>query len=74
MSIPRLSVSALDTFMVICIGSPTFNVVLGVIASFGSRFRNNHPTPGTLLLFGAGFVFGYILFTIFILFVLRLFD
>jgi hypothetical protein len=73
-SIPRLSVSVFDTFMVVCIGSPIFNLVLGVIASFGSRLRNNHPIPGALLLFGAGFVFGYVLFTTFILFVLRLFD
>jgi len=73
-SIPRLSVSVFDTFIVVCIGSPVFNLVLGVITSFGSRLRNNHPIAGTLLLFGVGILFAYVLFTTFIFFALRLFD
>jgi len=73
-SIPRLSVSVLDPFMVICIGSPVFNLVPGVLTSFGSRLRNNHPIAGRILLFGAGILFAYILFTTFIFFALRLFD
>ena len=74
LSIPRLSVSAFNTFLVVWIGSPVFNLILSVMASLGNRLRNNHPMAGTLLLYGAGFLFAWVLLTTFILFALRLFN
>jgi len=74
LSIPRLSSSVYDTFPVFCIGSPVFNLVLSVIASLGHRLRNNHAKAGTLLLFGVGLLFAYVLFTTFIVFALRLYS
>ncbi len=68
LSIPRLSSSVYDTFPVLCVGSPVFNLILSVIASFGSRLRNHHPIAGILLLLGAGLLFAYIFFTTFIVF------
>ena len=74
LSIPRLPSSMYNTFPVLCIGSPVFNLVLGVVASLGHRLRNHRPIAGTLLLCGAGFLFAWVLFTTFILFALRLFN
>ena len=74
LSIPRLSSSVYDTFPVLCIGSPVFNLVLSVIASLGHRLRSNHPIAGTLILYGVGFLFAWILFSTFIMFALRLYN
>jgi hypothetical protein len=74
LSIPQLSVSASDTFLVLCIGSPVFNLILGVMAALGNRLRNNRPIAGALLLCATGFLFAYVLFTTFILFALRLYN
>lgn len=74
LSIPRLSSSVYNTFPVLCIGSPVFTLVLSVIASWGHRLRSNKPIAGTLVLFGAGLLFAYVLFTTFILFALRLYN
>ena len=71
LSIPRFSVSAFDTFLVVFIGSPVFNIALGVMASWGSRLRKINPIAGTLILCGAGFLFSWILLTTFIMFVFR---
>ena len=68
LSIPRLSSSVYDTFPLLCIGSPVFNLIPSVIVSFGSRLRNHHPIAGILLLLGAGLSFAYIFFTTFIVF------
>lgn len=73
LSIPQLS-GASDTFLVVCIGSPLFNLVLGVMASLGNRLRNDHPVAGALAISGVGFLFAYNLFATFILFALRLFN
>jgi len=73
-SIPRLFANMFDSFLVVCIGSPVFNLVLGVFASLGHRLRNNHPIAGTILLFGTGLLFAYVLFTTFIVFALRLYN
>ena len=72
LSIPRLPSSMSDTFPIVCVGSPVFNLILSVIASFGSRMRNHHPIVGILLLLGAGFLFAYVFFTTFIVFLLHL--
>ena len=72
LSIPRLSASAFDTFLVVCIGSPVFNLALGMMAALGNRLRNHHPIAGAVLLFGVGILFAYVLFTTFIVFLLRL--
>ena len=74
LSIPQLSVSASDTFLVLCIGSPVFNLILSVMAALGNRLRNNHPIAGALLLCATGFLFAYVFFTTFILFALRLYN
>lgn len=74
LSIPRLSSSMYDTFPVLCIGSPVFNLVLGAIAALGHRLRSNQPIAGTLLLCGAGFVFAYLLFITIIMFAFRLYN
>ena len=73
-SIPRLSSSLYDTFPILCIGSPVFNFVLGVIASLAHRLRSNQPIVGTLLLCGTGFVFAYVLFTTLVVFFLSLYN
>ena len=74
LSIPRLSSSVYDTFPLLCIGSPVFNLILSVIASLGHRLRNNHAKAGTLLLFGVGLLFAYVLFTTIIMFTFRLYN
>ncbi len=74
LSIPRLSVSAFDTCLVVFIGSPVFNIALGVMASWGNRLRVNHLIAGTLLLCGAGFLFAWVLITTLIVFTLRLYS
>ncbi|NOH03497.1 MAG: hypothetical protein HND47_16805 [Chloroflexi bacterium] len=72
LSILRLDLISSDPFLVVGIGSPVFNLVLGVMASLGNRLRKNHRITGTILLLGTGFLFAWVLFTTFILFVLRL--
>lgn len=75
LSIPQLYArSTVDTFMVVCMGSPVFTLFLGVLTSLGSRVRNNYPKAGMLLLYGAGFLFAWVLLTTFILFALRLYN
>jgi len=73
LSIPRLDLNPTDTFLVVCIGSPVFNLILGVMASLGHRLRHNHPIAGTLLLCGAGVLFAWVLLITIILFALRIF-
>jgi hypothetical protein len=63
LSIPRLSYSISDTFPIICVGSPVFNLVLSVIIALGHRLRNHRPIAGALLLFVAGLLFAYVFFT-----------
>jgi hypothetical protein len=74
LSIPRLRDGVSYTFPIVCIGSPVFNLVLGVVASWGHRLRNNRPLAGTFLLFGAGILFAYVLFTTILLFAFRLYN
>jgi hypothetical protein len=68
LSIPRLFESVNYTFPIVCVGSPVFNLILSVIASFGSRLRNHRPIAGILLLLVAGLLFAYIFFSTFIVF------
>jgi len=74
LSIPRLNLNPSAPFLIVGIGSPAFTLVLSVIASLGHRLRNNHAKAGTLLLFGVGLLFAYVLFTTFIVFALRLYS
>ena len=74
LSIPRLFVYVSEPFLLICIGSPVFNLVLGVFAALGHRLRNNHPIAGTLLLCGVGLLFAYLLFTTLAVFFLSLYN
>ena len=74
LGISRLSSSLYTTFPVLCIGSPVFNLTLSVIVAWGHRLRNHRPITGTLLLGSTGLLFAYILFTTFILFVVRLYN
>jgi predicted MFS family arabinose efflux permease len=74
LSIPQLFRSVSDTFLVVGIGSPVFNLGLSVVASLGNRLRNNYPIAGTLLFCGVGLLFAYVLFTTFTLFALRLYN
>ena len=72
LSIPRLFRYVSNEFLIVGIGSPVFDLVLGVMAALGNRLRNHHPIAGALALCGVGFLFAYVLFTTFIMFVLRL--
>ena len=74
LSIPRLDLISSSPFLIVGIGSPVFNLVLGVVASLGHRLRSNQPIAGTLLLCGTGFVFAYVLFTTFVVFFLSLYN
>src|SRR3990172_6845624 len=74
LSILRLDLITSAPFLIVGIGSPAFTLVLSVIASLGHRLRNKHAKAGTLLLFGVGFLFAYVLFTTFIVFALRLYS
>ena len=68
LSIPRLFRYVSNEFLIVGIGSPVFNLALGVMAALGNRLRNNHLIAGILLLLVAGLLFAYIFFTTFIVF------
>ena len=68
LSILRLDMNMSNAFVAVGIGSPIFNLVLGVIASVGNRLRKNHPKTSTLLLCGVGFLFAWVLLTTFLIF------
>lgn len=74
LSIPRLDLISSSPFLIVGIGSPVFNFVLGVIASLGHRLRNGHSKAGMLLLFVAGLIFAYVLFTTLTVFFLSLYN
>lgn len=74
LSIPRLDLISSSPFLIIGIGSPVFNLVLGVIASLGHRLRNGHSKAGILLLFVSGLLFAYVLFTTITVFILGLYN
>lgn len=74
LSIPRLDLNPSAPFLIVGIGSPVFNLILGVVATLGNRLRNNHPIAGTLILYGVGFPFAYLLFTTFAVFILGLYN
>src|SRR3972149_684263 len=54
LSIPRLFRYVSNEFLIVGIGSPVFNLALGVMAALGNRLRNNHLIAGILLLLVAG--------------------
>ena|SRR3990172_6603385 len=74
LSIPRLNLNPSAPFLIVGIGSPVFNLILGVVATLGNRLRNHHPIAGTLILYGVGFPFAYLLFTTFAVFFLSLYN
>lgn len=74
MSIPRLFVNVSDTFLVVCVGSPIFNLALGVVTSLGNRLPNYYPKAGVLLLCGGGFLFAWILLITFSVYFLGLYN
>jgi hypothetical protein len=74
LSIPRLFRYVSNEFLIVGIGSPLFNLALGVMTALGNRLRKNHPMAGTLALCGVGFLFAYLLFVTFIVFDLPLIN
>lgn len=73
-SIPRLDLNPTIPFLIVGLGSPVFNIVLGVIVALGNRLSRSHPKPGALLLFGAGILFAYVLLTTVAVFALSLYN
>jgi hypothetical protein len=74
LSIPRLDLNLLAPFLIVSLGSPVFNILLGVVATLGNRLSRNHPKAGTLLLVGVGTLFAYVLLTTFAVFFLSLYN
>lgn len=74
MSIPRLDLRPAIPFLIVGLGSPIFNIVLGVIVALGDRLSRRHPKGGALLLFGAGILFAYVLLTTVAVFALSLYN
>ena len=73
-SIPRLDLKPLVPFLIVGLGSPVFNIVLGVVAALGNRLSQNHPKASAFILFGVGLLFAYVLLTTFAVFVLSLYN
>jgi hypothetical protein len=74
LSIPRLALNPLAPFLIVGLGSPVFNIVLGVIATLGNLLSRKHPKAGTLLLSVVGLLFAYVLLTTFAVFFLSLYN
>lgn len=74
LSIPRLFRYVSNEFLIVGIGSPVFNLALGVMTALGNRLRNTHLIAGTLALCVTGFLFAYLLFVTFIVFALPLIN